>query len=152
MSAADVDGWRARELMAPLFMGDDEELQALIQAHLILPYLFGDFHPSHIQEYAGGLLFALEKPAKDGGGIRPIICGESWRRCFASLTTNAARGPIPHVFTSTYENFLADCWSQGWRFLLKDGGTPRFSPLEDLRGGGRKGWCEEWARSVGPCY
>ena len=91
VSAADVDGWRARELMAPLFMGDDEELQALIQAHLILPYLFGDFHPSHIQEYAGGLLFALEKPAKDGGGIRPIICGESWRRCFASLAANVVR-------------------------------------------------------------
>ena len=92
--------------MAPLFMGDDEELQALIQTHLILPYLFGDFHPSHIQEYAGGLLFALEKPAKDGGGIRPIICGESWRRCFASLAANAVRGPISHIFTSTYENFL----------------------------------------------
>ncbi len=44
VSAADVDGWRARELMAPLFMGDDEELQALIRDHLILPYLFGDFH------------------------------------------------------------------------------------------------------------
>jgi hypothetical protein len=27
VSAADIDGWRARELMAPLFMGDDEELQ-----------------------------------------------------------------------------------------------------------------------------
>ena len=26
VSAADVDGWRARELRAPLFMGDDEEL------------------------------------------------------------------------------------------------------------------------------
>jgi hypothetical protein len=44
-------------------MGDDEELQELIRTHLILPYLFGDFHPSHIQEYAGGLLLALEKPA-----------------------------------------------------------------------------------------
>ena len=83
-----------------------KELQALIQDHLILPYLFGDFHPSHIQEYAGGLLFALEKPAKDGGGIRPIICGESWRRFFASLAANAVRGPISHIFTSTYENFL----------------------------------------------
>ncbi len=106
VSAADIDGWRARELMAPLFMGDHEELQALIRDHLIPPYLFGDFHPSHIQEYAGGLLFALEKPAKDGGGIRPIICGESWRRCFASLAANAVWGPISHIFTSTYENFL----------------------------------------------
>jgi hypothetical protein len=85
VSAADIDGWRVRELMAPLFMGDDEELQGLIRTDMILPYLFGDFHPSHIQEYAGGLLLALEKPAKDGWGVRPIICGESWRRCFASL-------------------------------------------------------------------
>jgi len=45
VSAADIDGWRARELMAPLFMGDDEELQALIRDHLILPYLFGRFAP-----------------------------------------------------------------------------------------------------------
>ena len=64
VSAADIDGWRARERMAPLLMGDDEELQALIRDHMVLPYLFGDFHPSHIQEYAGGLLFALERPAK----------------------------------------------------------------------------------------
>ena len=42
-------------------------LQALIRDHLILPYLFGDFHPSHIQEYAGGLLIALEKPANPDG-------------------------------------------------------------------------------------
>ncbi len=33
-------GWRARELMAPLFMGDDEELQMLIRTHIILLYLF----------------------------------------------------------------------------------------------------------------
>ena len=109
MSAADIDGWRARELVAPLFMGDDEELQELIRTHLILPYLFGDCHPSHIQEYAGGLLLALEKPAnEDGspGGLRPIICGESWRRCLANLAAAAVRGPISKIFTSTYENIL----------------------------------------------
>jgi hypothetical protein len=104
VSAADIDGWRAHELMAPLFMGDDEELQALIRYHLILPYLFGDFHPSHTQEYAGGLLIALEKPASpDGspGGLRPIICDESWRRCLANLAAAAVWGPISKIFTST---------------------------------------------------
>jgi hypothetical protein len=106
VSAADIDGWRAREVMAPLFMGDDDELQGLIKDHTNLPYLFGDFHPSNIQEYAGGLVIALEKPAKDGGGIRPIICGERWRRCVASLAANAVRGPISRTFTSTFENFL----------------------------------------------
>ena len=49
VSAADTAGWRARELMAPLFMGDAEALQALNRDHVILPYIFGDFHPSHIQ-------------------------------------------------------------------------------------------------------
>jgi hypothetical protein len=51
-------------------------IQGLIKDHMILPYLFGDFHPSHIQEYAGCRLLALEKPAKDGEGILPIICCE----------------------------------------------------------------------------
>ena len=103
ISAADIDGWRARELMAPLFMGDDEEFHSLIRVHLILPYLFGDFHPSHLQEYAGGLLLALQKP---GGGLRPILCGESWRRCFASLAAHAVRAPVSNIFTSTYNNFM----------------------------------------------
>ena len=40
VSAADIDGWRARELMAPRFMGDDDELQGLIRTHMILPDLF----------------------------------------------------------------------------------------------------------------
>ncbi len=59
---AGVDGWRARELMTPHFMGDDDELQGLIRDHEILPYLFGDFHPSHcdIQEYGGCLLLTHE--------------------------------------------------------------------------------------------
>jgi hypothetical protein len=87
-------------------MGDDDELQGLIKTHKILPYLLGDFHPSHIQEHAVGLLLTLEKPSKDGGGVRPIICGESWRRCFASLAANAVWGPISRIFTSTYENFI----------------------------------------------
>jgi hypothetical protein len=110
-------------------VGDDEELQALIRDLLILPYLFGDFHPSHIQEYAGGLLIALEKPANpDGspGGLRPIICGESWRRCLANLAAAAVRGPISKIFTSTYEKFLqtaglqdgaSHCWPTVPRFF-----------------------------------
>ena len=45
VSAADIYGWRVRELMAPPFMGDDEELQSLISDHLILTYLFWRFSP-----------------------------------------------------------------------------------------------------------
>ena len=76
-------------------------------------------NPSHIQNYAGGLLLALEKPPKDGGGLRPIICGESWRRCFASLAANAAMRPITKLFFYIYlRDFFKDCRSPGWRFPL----------------------------------
>jgi hypothetical protein len=103
---ADIDGWKARDLIAHLFSGDDKYLHYLIRNERILPYLFGDFHPSHLEEYAGGLLLALQKPASAGGGIRPILCGETWRRCFASLAANSVRGPAAKIFTSTYENFI----------------------------------------------
>ena len=71
---------------------------------LILPYLTGSFHPSLIEEYAGGLLMALQK---QDGGIRPILCGEIWRRCFASLAVNSApvRNEAAKIFTSTC-NFI----------------------------------------------
>jgi hypothetical protein len=38
VSAADIDRWRSREIVAPLFMGDDEEQQELICTHLTLPW------------------------------------------------------------------------------------------------------------------
>jgi hypothetical protein len=82
VTTPDIDGWHARDLIAPLFFNDNTELHHLIRRRLILPYLTGSFHSSFIEEYAGGLLMALQKP---DGGIRPILCGEVWRRCFASL-------------------------------------------------------------------
>ena len=81
----DIDGWHARDLIA-LFFNDNMELHNLIRKRLILPYLTGSFHPSFIEEYAGGLLMALQK---QDGGIRPIQCGDIWCRCFASLSVNA---------------------------------------------------------------
>ena len=86
VTMTDIDGWHARDLIAPLFFNDNTDLHTLIRKRLILPYLTGSFHPSFIEEYAGGLLMALQKP---DGGIRPILCGEVWRRCFASLAVNA---------------------------------------------------------------
>ncbi len=52
---------------------------------------------------------ALQKP---DGGIHPILCGEVWRRCFASLSVNVT--PIHNesskLFTSSYgypyDNFI----------------------------------------------
>jgi hypothetical protein len=71
---------------------------AMIRDHLILPYLFGDFHPSHIQEYAGGLLFALEKPAKDGGpDVR--TCSTSMR-CSISRFVSSRKSFMPMITLS----------------------------------------------------
>jgi hypothetical protein len=100
----DIDGWHARDILAPLFLNDNMELHNLMRKRLILPYLTGSFHPSLIEEYAGGLLMALQK---QDGGIRPILCGEIWRRCFASLAVNSApvRNEAAKIFTSTY-NFI----------------------------------------------
>ncbi len=47
---------------ASLFFNDNTELHNLIRRRLILPYLTGSFHSSFIEEYAGGLLMALQKP------------------------------------------------------------------------------------------
>lgn len=102
---ADIDGWHARDLIAPLFFNDNAELHNLIRKRLILPYLTGSFHPSFFEEYAGGLLMALQK---QDGGILPILCGEIWRRCFSSLSVNATpvRNEAAKLFTATYDNFI----------------------------------------------
>jgi hypothetical protein len=105
VTTPDIDGWHARDLIAPLFFNDNTELHNLIRRRLILPYLTGSFHSSFIEEYAGGLLMALQKP---DGGIRPILCGEVWRRCFASLAVNATpiRNEAAKLFTSSSDNFI----------------------------------------------
>ena len=81
------------------------ELHNLIRKRLILPYHTGSFHPSFIEEYADGLLMDLQK---QDGGIRPILCGEIWSRCFASLAVNATpvHNEVLKLFTSTYDNFI----------------------------------------------
>jgi hypothetical protein len=105
----DSDGWHARDLIAPLFFNDDTDLHNLIRKCRILPYLTGSLHPSFIEEYAGGLLMALQK---QDGGIRPILCTEIWRRCFASLAVNATpvrnEEPVRNekLFTSTDDNCI----------------------------------------------
>ena len=58
-----------------------------------------------MEEYAGELLMALQK---QDGGLRPILCGEIRRRCFASLAVNATpvRNEAANLFSSTYDNFI----------------------------------------------
>ena len=45
---------------------------------------------------------------KKDGGIRPILCGETCRRCFTSLAVNATpvQNEAAKIFTSTYDNFI----------------------------------------------
>ena len=48
---ADIDGWHARDLIAPLFFSNNTDLHNLIRKRLILPYITVSFHPSFIEEY-----------------------------------------------------------------------------------------------------
>ena len=47
---ADIDGWHARDIIAPFFLNENTDLHNLIRKRLILPYLTGSFHPSFIEE------------------------------------------------------------------------------------------------------
>ncbi len=45
---------------------------------------------------------------KQDGDIRPILCGEIWRHCFASLVVNSTsvHNEEAKIFTSTYDIFI----------------------------------------------
>ena len=60
----------------------------------------GDLLPS---EYAGGFLFALQRL---DGGLRPILCGDLWRRCLASLAAQACRKPLARQYLTSFDNFI----------------------------------------------
>jgi hypothetical protein len=47
---ADIDGWHARDLIAPRFVNDNIDLHCLIRKRVIRPYLIGSLHASVIQE------------------------------------------------------------------------------------------------------
>jgi hypothetical protein len=134
-----VVGGGARELMVSLLMGDDDELQGLIKTHMILPYLFGDFDPSHIQEYAGGLLlisfWRLSPLPHTRIRRRPFTharetCQGWWgcpphhlRRKLATLFCQPRRQCCPGSYLSySYiyiRKFLTDCRSPGRRLPLR---------------------------------
>jgi hypothetical protein len=56
---------------------------------------------------------------KQDGGIRPILCGEIWRRCFASLAVNATpvRNEEAKLFTSTRDIVIQTAG-------IRDGASP----------------------------
>lgn len=103
LGAPDIDGWRGREHLAFMFLNDDHDFHARVRHHLILPYLYNSFIPQYAAERAGGHLFAFIKPT---GGLRPLVCGSIFRRCFASLVADGLKKPATTFFTTTYENFI----------------------------------------------
>jgi hypothetical protein len=51
VTMADIDGWHARDIIAPFFLNENTDLHNLLRKRLILPYLTGSFQPSFIAEY-----------------------------------------------------------------------------------------------------
>ena len=76
--------------------------------------VLGDFHDAHKGEMAGGLLSPSRNLTR--AGIRPIACGDLWRRCFASLAANSLRSPLSKIFTTTYPNFMQTANTKAFRF------------------------------------
>ena len=66
-----------------MFTNNDIEFQELVRTEPILPYLTNDFLQLYAEEIAGGLLFDAFLKANDK--LRPIVCGDTLRRCLAFL-------------------------------------------------------------------
>jgi len=102
---------REQDISAPLFLNAD--IHRLNRERLILPYLTGSFHPTFIEEYAGGLLMPGQKQVDNLFLQRHVLFSlhpirEIWRPCFASLPANATpvRKETAKISTSTYDNFI----------------------------------------------
>jgi len=123
LAAADVDGWRGREHLAWMFMNNDTEFQELIRKEFLLPYLTNEFLEIYAKDNAGGLLFAF---LKANGRLRPLVCGDAWRRCIASLIAQFLKLDAAHFFTSTFPNFIQCAGG------LRDGATICAQTLQTL--------------------
>ena len=123
LAAADVDGWRGREHLAWMFMNNDTEFQELIRKEFLLPYLTNEFLEIYAKDNAGGLLFAF---LKANGRLRPLVCGDAWRRCIASLIAQFLKLGAAHFFTSTFPNFIQCAGG------LRDGATICAQTLQTL--------------------
>ena len=84
-------------------MNNDTEFQELIRTEFLLPYLTNEFLQIYAKDNAGGLLFAF---LKANGRLRPLVCGDAWRRCIASLIAQFLKLGAAHFFTSTFPNFI----------------------------------------------
>ena len=90
LGAPDIDGWRGKDMIAPIFMSGDTELQEKLRRHVMVPYIMESFIPEHKRELAGATSFAYLKP--NGVDVRPLAEGSAWRRAAASAA-NAPAAP-----------------------------------------------------------
>jgi len=97
LSAQDADGWRGREHVGWLFADGDSALQELLRMHLSLPDILGDFLAEHLDEIAGGRMFALEMA---NNSLRLTVMNSLWRRCAARLGVAEVRSNVATFFMS----------------------------------------------------
>ena len=88
-----------------------------------MPYLTNEFLDIYAKDNAGGLLFAF---LKANGRLRPLVCGDAWRRCIASLIAQFLKLGAAHFFTSTFPNFIQCAGG------LRDGATICAQTLQTL--------------------
>jgi len=103
LSAQDADGWRGRAHVGWLFSDGDSAIQEILRTHLILPNILGDFLAEHLDEIAGGRMFALEKA---NNSLRPIVIGSLWRRYAARLGVAEVHSNVATSCMSQYTNFI----------------------------------------------
>jgi len=116
LSAQDADGWRRRKYVGWLFADGDSALQELLRMHLSLPDILGDFLEEHLDEIAGGKMFALEMA---NNSLR--LTGSLWRRCAARLGVAEVRSNVATFFMSQCTNFI--------QFGKSDGATRQVTQL-----------------------
>jgi hypothetical protein len=98
--------WHARDIITPSFFNDNTDLHTLIRKRLILPYLTGSFHPSFVEEDAGGLLMALEKQDRN---IHPFYVeryGTVALTTYRSMRRLGTHNEPVKSFTCTYDKFI----------------------------------------------
>ena len=98
------DGWRLKEMIAPIFASGDTELQEKLRRHVMLPYIMADFIPEHKSELAGAKSFAYFKP--NGIDVRPLAEGSAWRRAAATCAVKSLAAAAETHFTQLYPNFI----------------------------------------------
>jgi len=121
-SAQDADGWRRREHVGWLFVHGDSTSQELLHTHLILPNIMRNFLAEHLDEIAGGRMFALKKA---NNALRPIVIGSLRRRCAARLGAAEVRSNVATFFMSQHTNLIqfggksggAICYAQVTKLL-----------------------------------